>query len=235
MTTKYHILLLGGTGLCGLIFTRAALEAGHRITAYVRSPSKIPYDLSSNSNLSILQGSLGDKEGLKKAAACGANVFVSLAGPTLGKREGLPITDALIVLYPLLLIAGTYNRVLVLSTPSYSAPEDSRSVKWFFAINFYIRVIGGDTYNEIRGIAQQTVALGREIEWTVFRVPLLQGKELVGAEEFKTVEDEVYASFVGDKEGHDGLQLERSRLVRWILREMEEKKWVGLCPMLSNA
>jgi len=88
MDSKYHILLLGGTGICGLIFTRAALEAGHKLTLYVRTPSKIPADLTSNTNVSIIQGDLGDAEGLKIAAACGADIFISLAGPTLGKREG---------------------------------------------------------------------------------------------------------------------------------------------------
>lgn len=88
LDTKYHILLLGGTGICGLMFTRAALEAGHTLTLYVRTTSKIPKDLSSNPRLSAIQGELGDEEGLKKAAACGADVFLSFAGPTLGKRDG---------------------------------------------------------------------------------------------------------------------------------------------------
>jgi hypothetical protein len=88
MTTIHHILLLGGTGICGLLFTRAALEAGHQLTLYVRTPSKIPTDLSSNPHLTIIQGELGDGEGLKKVAACGADTFISLAGPTLGRREG---------------------------------------------------------------------------------------------------------------------------------------------------
>lgn len=233
MATKHHILLLGGTGICGLIFTRAALEAGHQITTYVRTPSKIPADLSSNSRLSIIQGELGDEEGLKKAAACNADIFISLAGPKLMKREGTPITNALKVLYPLLLASGTFTRVLVLSTPSHSAPEDTRSLKWFVSINCYIRVIGGDTYGEIRGIAQATVSLGSKCEWTVFRVPLLQGKELG---EVKNGEDaEVHAMFVGDQKGRDGLHLDRGRLARWIMRELEERKWVGLCPMLANA
>jgi NAD dependent epimerase/dehydratase family enzyme len=86
--TKHHILLLGGTGICGTIFTHAAIEAGHKLTLYVRTPSKIPSDLSSNANVSVIQGELQDAEGLKKATACGADIFISLAGPTLGKREG---------------------------------------------------------------------------------------------------------------------------------------------------
>lgn len=85
---KHHILVIGGTGLCGLLFIRAALDAGHEVTVYARTPSKIPDDLSSKTNLHTIQGELGDEEGLKKAAVCGADVFVSLAGPTLGRREG---------------------------------------------------------------------------------------------------------------------------------------------------
>ena len=88
LETKYHILLIGGTGVCGLIFVQVALEAGHKVTIYARTPSKIPADLASNPRLSVIQGELGDEAGLKKAAACGADVFLSLAGPTLGKRDG---------------------------------------------------------------------------------------------------------------------------------------------------
>lgn len=88
MTEKFHILLLGGTGICGLIFAQAALDAGHKLTLYVRTPSKIPKELSSNANLAVIQGDLSDADGLKRAAACGADVFVSLAGPTLGRRDG---------------------------------------------------------------------------------------------------------------------------------------------------
>jgi nucleoside-diphosphate-sugar epimerase len=88
LSPKHHILLLGGTGLCGTVFTHAALEAGHTLTLYVRTPSKIPSNISSNPNIHIIPGDFGDAEGLKKAAACGATVFVSLAGPTLGEKKG---------------------------------------------------------------------------------------------------------------------------------------------------
>jgi hypothetical protein len=85
-------------------------------------------------------------------------------------------------LYPLLISAGTTRRVMVLSTASYSAPQDTRNLKWWVAINVYVRGLGGDTYTEIRGIAMETVALEEKLEWTVFRVPRLKGDEL-GADE----------------------------------------------------
>jgi nucleoside-diphosphate-sugar epimerase len=88
MAKQHHILLLGGTGICGIIFTRAALEHKHRLTLYIRNPAKLPADIAENEDVTVIKGELGDEEGLKRAAGCGADVFVCLAGPTLGRREG---------------------------------------------------------------------------------------------------------------------------------------------------
>ena len=118
---------------------------------------------------------------------------------------------------------------MVLSTASYSAPEDSRSIKWWVSINMYIRIIGGDAYQEIRGLSQATVDLGEKIAWTLFRVPLLSGKTL------EENEGEVEACYVGDKKGRDGLSLDRGRLCKWVLGELDEGKWVGCAPLVSNA
>ena len=87
-TQQHHILLIGGTGSCGLLFTQAAIEAGHFVTLYVRTPSKILSDISSHKNVAVVQGELDSEEGLKKAAACGADTFISLAGPKMGEKKG---------------------------------------------------------------------------------------------------------------------------------------------------
>ncbi|KAI0996271.1 hypothetical protein K3495_g11910 [Podosphaera aphanis] len=227
---KHHILILGATGACGIILTHALLESGYQLTLYVRTPSKLPEEVVSNAKVTIIQGELNDTEGLKKAAASGADVFISVAGPTLGKREKvkMPITTALRVLYQLLLEAGTFKHILTLSTPSFPAPEDKFSLKWFIAVNGYIRLFHMDAYEEIRGIAQATVDLGDKVEWTVFRVPLLEGKTL------NENKGDVASCYIGDAQGKDGLHLDRGRLVKWILAEMDEKKWVGHLPAISN-
>lgn len=67
-------------------------------------------------------------------------------------------------------------------------------------------MIGGDTFREIKGLAEETVALGDKIPWTVFRVPLLKG-EVLDADK-----GEVNAVYVGDQKGRDGLHLDRGRL-----------------------
>lgn len=112
-----------------------------------------------------------------------------------------------------------------------------------------MRVIGGDSYTEIRGMAEETVKLGDKVDWTVFRVPLLNGKETKegrvqdGKVEITDIEGPsrndmdagVHSAFVGNKMGWDGLFLDRGRLAIWILGEVEERRWLRLCPTLSNA
>lgn len=92
-----------------------------------------------------------------------------------------------------------------------------------------MRGIGGDSYAEVTGIAKETAALGDRIDWTVFRVPSLHGKTLDASP------GEVNACYIGDKKGRDGVFLDRGRLARWILGELEEGKWIATSPALANA
>lgn len=43
----------------------------------------------------------------------------------------------------------------------------------------------------------------------------------------------VRTSYLGD--GTDGMMLSRKSIAIWILQEMEEEKWIGKAPALSNA
>lgn len=85
---KHHILVIGGTGVCGLIFLDAALAEGHTLTLYARNPAKLPVEIVENDSVRVIQGGLSDEGGLKRAAECGADVFVCFAGPTLGRHDG---------------------------------------------------------------------------------------------------------------------------------------------------
>ena len=61
-----------------------------------------------------------------------------------------------------------------------------------------------------------------ELKWTLFRVPLLQDGEA----------KPVKAAYVGE-----GVKatFQRKGMAIWLLEEMDENKWVGKCPMLSDA
>ncbi len=55
-----NVLLLGATGATGKLLLRILLKGGHHVMAPVRSPEKVPEDLSSHTNLTLLTGTVLD-------------------------------------------------------------------------------------------------------------------------------------------------------------------------------
>ncbi|KAF2487589.1 hypothetical protein BDY17DRAFT_14303 [Neohortaea acidophila] len=217
-----HILVFGGTGAVGLSFVQEALKAGHRLTLYVRSPSKLPKNVQQNINVHIVEGDFSDMEAVKKALNDGADVLVSFVGPAI-PNKGMAITEFYDKLFPLLPTDSTIKRCFVLSTASYSAPEDRRSLKWWFGI-LAIKLFLGTAYKEINGMSRAVTSLPTEqVEWTLFRVPGLTNSEA----------KPVRAGFIGDGKS-DGIFISRGSIAVWILQELEERRWVNKAPSLCN-
>jgi hypothetical protein len=92
-----HILIFGATGkwfpasvggphlsplgLSGIEFSFSALRQGHQLTMLVRNPHKLPREIASNVNVTVIEGTFEDVTKLEQAAGAGAQFFVSFAGP----------------------------------------------------------------------------------------------------------------------------------------------------------
>ncbi|KAK2811642.1 hypothetical protein FQN50_001984 [Emmonsiellopsis sp. PD_5] len=216
-----HILVLGATGQSGVEFCKAALSQGHTLTLYVRSPDKLPPEISNSANVSVVKGTLEDIPSFERAVASGPTIFVSFAGPGPGAK-GTPITDAMKRIFPIL-VASQYERAMVLGTCSYSAPQDNIGLKWKATI-ILIKIIGGSAYDEFRGlgefVASQDVS---QLKWTLFRVPFLHNGP----------SSPVTAAYPGS--GNDGMTLSRKSLANWVLDNIAgDSKWVGKTPLLSS-
>ena len=57
------ITIFGGIGKTGLLAFQKMLVKGHNVTAYARTPSKIPFQ---NHRLKIVKGELTEKKNRKK-------------------------------------------------------------------------------------------------------------------------------------------------------------------------
>ena len=77
----------------------------------------------------------------------------------------------------------------------------------------------------MNGIGNTTINLLKDykVEFTVFRVPGLTNKPA----------GPVRAGYIGTK--GDGLMLSRNSQAVWVLQEVQERKWVGGCPAISDA
>ena len=78
---------------------------------------------------------------------------------------------------------------------------------------------------EMKGIAKHTMeGAGIGLEWTVFRVPFLTEEPEKG----------VYAGDLVAGYPWTGT-LSREGQAKWLLTEIEDRKWVGKMPMLNDA
>jgi hypothetical protein len=188
----------------------------------VRNPGKLPAEFIGNANVSVVKGTLEDRTQWLQAAACGATIFVSFAGPTLRGAKGTPITDAMKSIFPLL-EANKFRRALILGTCSFRAPRDTGSLKWTALITF-IKLMNKSVYDEFSGLGTFVTSQDPAVlRWTLFRVPVLHDDPA----------SPVKATFIGA--GDDGMYISRKSIASWVLSEMgEDSRWVGETPLLCN-
>lgn len=77
-----QIVIFGATGLLGQKVWKAAIAAGHTVTVFVRTPSKLD-DIPEKSKLTIFQGDVMDGAQVEKASA-GAKIAISCVSPAGG-------------------------------------------------------------------------------------------------------------------------------------------------------
>lgn len=116
------------------------------------------------------------------------------------------------------------RRILVLSTPSGYKPEgETLSWSWTFLAVIMPRAAAPQGDAEMRGIAEVTVRQD-DLDWTVYRIPHLNELE---------DDKEVVVGLI-NSEYRGTTELSRLSLAKWILKELEEKRWIKQAPMVSN-
>lgn len=77
---------MGVLGAIGRLFCDIALNEGHRLTLFVRNASKVSEHIRLSKGTQIIVGTLEVDSDLEEAAKCGADIFVSFAGPAFGAQ-----------------------------------------------------------------------------------------------------------------------------------------------------
>jgi putative NADH-flavin reductase len=96
-----HILILGATGSLGRHVVREALAAGHEVTVFVRTPSKLPPEL--RERVSVHTGDLG--AALPLDLVTGQDALINCAGHVADGDTFVGLIDRLVTCVDLLAIA----------------------------------------------------------------------------------------------------------------------------------
>jgi len=226
-TTMPHLAILGGTGPSGQCLIEEALSRNHTLSLLVRTPSKLPSSITSHPAVTVVQGSLSDREAITQTIR-GASAVLSTLGPSLSVSTALhgltdsstPIADGYTLILEVMRQEGV-RRLIALGTVSNENAEDGSSVlRWCLvtAVWAFLHYAWKDV-----------VMFGKKIqesglEWTIARVARLSNAPGGG---------QVKAGLVG-REG-TGVVVARADLARWFLDELERGEWIRKMPVVYSA
>jgi putative NADH-flavin reductase len=157
-----RILVFGASGSTGSEVVKQGLEQGHSITAFVRSPSKLPIESSS---LKVMQGDVADSNAVT-AAVGGHDAVVSALGVSIPTKHD-PAVIAGVKNIITAMEAASVRRLLYLS---FIGVRESRN-----AVGFVLRYIAPvPLRHEISDHEEkERLIMSSNLNWTIVRPPKL--------------------------------------------------------------
>lgn len=209
------VTIFGGTGTTGLLVIQKALSAGHNVTAFARTPSKISIQ---HSNLSIIAGGLTDTDKIETAVK-DADAVISVLGPT-GKSKGLVISNGIKNIITAMKKHGV-RRLIATATPSYKDSNDKFQFGFAFGV-LMVKALLKDTYQDIVETGEQIAR--SQLDWTIVRLPMLSNSPSKG---------KLNIGYTGD--GKVKLfSLTRTDLADFLIKQLDDKNYFQQAPVISN-
>ncbi|HEX3444802.1 MAG TPA: SDR family oxidoreductase [Chthoniobacterales bacterium] len=201
-----NVFILGATGGIGSALVEQALEHGHTVTAFVRSPEKIT---QSQPNLRIQQGDPRQTDPLAASMAGHDAVLSALGVRSLGKRTLLE--DCVRSTVEAMRRSGV-RRLLIVSAALLFPDAGPLAPPLRFILH----------YNIVDSKAMEQVVAASDLDWTIARPPRLTDGKHTGR----------FRVEVG-RLPKNGFSISRADVAHFLLRAAEERTYVravaGVC------
>ena len=206
------IVIFGASGSTGLRIVEQALEAGHLVTAFVRSPSKM---ILQDANLTLFQGDVMDASAVERAIA-GQEAVISVLGATHPPVPGMMATAAKNIV--LAMKRHGIRRLVSTTGAGVRQPQD-RPKLIDYLIGALLHLLARDVVHD--SAANVQVIQASDLDWTIVRFPRLMdgphtGKYRVG--------------YVGKDSSS---QLSRADAAEFVVKELAGKQWLRKLPLVS--
>ncbi|MFG3248203.1 NAD(P)-dependent oxidoreductase [Streptomyces sp. NPDC048187] len=166
-----RLTVFGATGGIGQEVVRQALAAGHRVTAVVRDPARLPV---TGEGLEVFRADLSDPAAVR-AAVAGRDAVLSGLGARSRKDAGIATRLTRTVLGAV--EAEGVRRLLVVSAaPVGPQPEGAGLLDR--AVLGVVSLVLRDVYADLREMEAEVARSATD--WTVVRPPRLQDKPVTG-------------------------------------------------------
>lgn len=206
------VVVLGATGGIGLEIVRQAMEHGHSVTAFVRSPERLkPFE----NRITVQQGDLLSSSELEQAIE-GHDAVLSGFGPRVpvAKSDANLLGDFAVALTNAMQ-RSSVKRVVVVST-AFLFKDSILPPTYLFGRLFFPGVV-------IDAAAMERTFSGSGLDWTIVRPPQLTDKPHTGRYRVR--------------EGHlprFGFKISRADVADFFVKTVEDRASVGKIIGTSN-
>ncbi len=208
------IAVFGSTGPLGIELVKQALEAGYEVTAFARNTQKL--DSVKHKNLSIVEGTLDNKNEIKRAVTS-VDAVISLIGPK-GKVPNTELSDGASNIIESMKKVGT-KRLIELATASVRDPQDSFDLKYKLLVSM-IKLTVKSAYDEIVRIGE--LVRSSNLDWTLVRVGWLNDGEV----------QPLKVGYYG--QGIIKVKISRASIAKFMLDQLTSKEYIRKAPAISN-
>jgi putative NADH-flavin reductase len=206
------IIVFGASRGVGLQVVEQALQAGHQVTAFVRNPSKLTLQ---HRNLTVCQGDSMDAAAVENAVV-GQDAVISALGPTRPPVRGMMETSARNIVAAMK--KHGVRRLISTTGAGVRQPEDKPKLADHL-ISALLKLLVKDVV--LDSAANVKIIQNSDLDWTVVRFPRLNDG------------DRTRKYRVGYVSEESGTQLSRADAADFILKELNEKKWLRKLPLVS--
>src|SRR5688572_13497313 len=158
------IVVFGASGGTGLEVVKQALDAGHLITAFVRTPSKVPIQ---HPNLTFIQGDVMDAAAVEKAIV-GQEAVISVLGPVRPPVPHMMETAAKNIVAAMK--KHGIRRIVSTTGAGILQPEDKPKLMDYL-IGALLNLLAKDVV--LDSAANMTYIQASDLDWTIVRFPRL--------------------------------------------------------------
>ncbi|MFD9316429.1 NAD(P)-dependent oxidoreductase [Streptomyces sp. NPDC060053] len=211
-----RVTVFGASGAIGHLVVRQLLDAGHHVTAYVRTPAKLPL---ADEHLTVTTGQLTDTTALRKAVA-GSDAVISALGPSLKRSvKGTTITDGTRTIVDAMQ-AEDVTRFIGLATPSLADPHDKPHWKTT-VLPVMAKLAFPNALTELKGMTEAVTS--SPLDYTIARITNPVDKPATGR---------IKSGFLG----HDkvGSAMTRADIAAFLVSQLTDPRYRRAMPVISN-
>lgn len=209
-----NVSIFGASGRTGLPLVQQALDAGHKVTALVRTPAKLTIN---HPNLTVIQGDVYSLNDVEKAIPDGTDVVVTALSPTKGAPQDL-LPRAADSVIKVMTDKGIKRLIWMTGAGVRFADDQPKLID--NVIRFALQTLGGNVLQQSEQAVRKVQSSDRD--WTVVRAPMLTDTPKTGS---------VRVGMVGVGTGP---RLSRADAAAFIVEQFAATGQFRRAPMISN-